>query len=272
MRTIEALTRWQFGGRRGGAPAWSPALLFAGGELGGWWVPSPATCFTNTARTTPAGAGGLVAGMTDLSGRGNHATQGNESQRPVLLQDSGGRWYLSFDGVNDCLVTPTITPTNDSLQIFSSVRKSSDATQGVIYRHNEASSGLGRVVLAAPGFTTTNRFNGGYSTLSTFFSASAIGAEFNAPITAAVSLLVKSSSGSFSQLRVNGVQVDENLTANSVTTLSTAAGVIGANTAAGATPFNGRIYGLVARYALAPGAADIAAADAYMASLAGITP
>jgi hypothetical protein len=62
----------------------SPRLLFASGEQGVWFEPSPTTCFTDTTRTTPASVGQAVAGMTDLSGRGNHATQSITSARPIL--------------------------------------------------------------------------------------------------------------------------------------------------------------------------------------------
>jgi hypothetical protein len=64
----------------------NPARLFRAGEQGVWFEPSPTTCFTDTARTTPATVGQAVAGMTDLSGRGNHATQDITSARPILAR------------------------------------------------------------------------------------------------------------------------------------------------------------------------------------------
>lgn len=41
-------------------------------------------------------------------------------------------WYLETDGVDDFLVTPTITPGTDKVQVFAGVRKLSDATLGMI--------------------------------------------------------------------------------------------------------------------------------------------
>ena len=40
--------------------------------------------------------------------------------------------YLSFDGVDDWLVTPTITPGTDKAQVFAGVRKLSDAALGML--------------------------------------------------------------------------------------------------------------------------------------------
>jgi hypothetical protein len=45
----------------------SPATLFAAGEQGVWFEPSPTTCFTDTAGTTPAQVGQAVALMLDKS-------------------------------------------------------------------------------------------------------------------------------------------------------------------------------------------------------------
>jgi hypothetical protein len=45
----------------------SPASLFAAGEQGAWFEPSPTTCFTDTAGTTSAQVGQAVALMLDKS-------------------------------------------------------------------------------------------------------------------------------------------------------------------------------------------------------------
>jgi hypothetical protein len=85
--------------------AFDPITLFASGEQGAWYDPSDlSTMFTDTAGTTPATVGDSVARINDKSGRGNHATQDIFSRRPILRQDSGGKYYLDFDGVDDGLV------------------------------------------------------------------------------------------------------------------------------------------------------------------------
>jgi len=56
------------------------------------------TVFTNTTRTIPAEVGQGVGGMTDLSGRGNHAVQATAAARPTY-QTSPDR--ITIDGVDD---------------------------------------------------------------------------------------------------------------------------------------------------------------------------
>jgi len=93
----------------GGAPAFDPATLFAGGEGGVWYEPNPSTCFTDTAGTTAAGVGDAVARINDGSGNGNHATQPTAAARPTLRQTAGGSYYLELDGVNDWLSAGDVT-------------------------------------------------------------------------------------------------------------------------------------------------------------------
>jgi len=56
------------------------------------------TVFTNTTRTIPAEVGQGVGGMTDLSGRDNHAAQATAAARPVY-QTAPDR--VTIDGVDD---------------------------------------------------------------------------------------------------------------------------------------------------------------------------
>jgi hypothetical protein len=66
--------RSPFGRRRG---RFTPAALFALSEPGVWFDPSPMTCFTDTAGTTPAAVGQSVALMLDKS-RGATVKLGDE--------------------------------------------------------------------------------------------------------------------------------------------------------------------------------------------------
>lgn len=83
--------RSPFGRISGLGGAFDPASLFASGEQGAWYEPSTTTCFTDTAGTTAAGVDDAVARINDLSGNGNHATQGTAAARPILK--------AAYDGV-----------------------------------------------------------------------------------------------------------------------------------------------------------------------------
>lgn len=85
----------------------SPSALFANGEVGVWYDPSPETTFTDTAGTALATVGDAVARINDLSGNGHNATQATTAARPILRQDAGGLYYLEFDGVDDVLISPS---------------------------------------------------------------------------------------------------------------------------------------------------------------------
>lgn len=93
---------------RAGVLPWTPRRLFAAGEQGVWYDPSDlSTLFQDAAGTTPVTTVGQPVGlMRDKSGRGNHASQATTTARPLLQQDAGGRYYLSFDGVDDYLLAP----------------------------------------------------------------------------------------------------------------------------------------------------------------------
>ena len=89
--------------RRSGG--FSPAALFAAGEVGVWYDPSDlTTLFTDTAGTTPVTTPGqTVALMRDKSGRSNHATQATTLSRPTYaIEPMTGRrnlltWTEQFD-------------------------------------------------------------------------------------------------------------------------------------------------------------------------------
>ena len=106
-------------------------MLFASNEPGVWYDPSDlSTLFQDSAGTVPVTAVEQPVGrILDKSGRGFHATQTTATSRPVLRQDGSGKHYLYFDGVDDFLVTPTITPGIDKVQVFAGVRRLRAATE-----------------------------------------------------------------------------------------------------------------------------------------------
>jgi hypothetical protein len=241
------------------------SLLFAAGEQGAWFDPSPLTCFTDTGRTTPAAVGQAVAGMTDLSGGGKHATQSTLEARPILRQEATGEFYLEFDGVDDFMVTPTINlASTDKVSVFSGLRQTVDShtiifdPQGI---GNFTQQGF-RLISAS--FATPHRafFNSRGATAS----ASASSEVLAFPASSVISGLGQQTSGnSFARLRRNGVLEAESLTdqgGGDYANRSYRIGMRGDGT--GGAFFIGNLYSLIVRGA-ATADATIERTERYIA-------
>lgn len=82
----------------------TPSLLFANGEKGGWWDMSDlSTMWADTAGTVPASVDGSVRRIDDKSGNGNHLIVPNAAHAPILRTDAG-LFFLEFDGTDDGMV------------------------------------------------------------------------------------------------------------------------------------------------------------------------
>ncbi|MDQ0839398.1 SGNH/GDSL hydrolase family protein [Sphingomonas faeni] len=83
--------------------SFSPRQLFGSDTKGGWWDPSDlTTLYQDVAKQIRVGVGDPVSVILDKSGNGNHLVcPGLEPRRPTLQRDTGGRLYLSFDGIDD---------------------------------------------------------------------------------------------------------------------------------------------------------------------------
>jgi hypothetical protein len=259
--------------RVSGGGGFDPASLFAAGEQGAWYEPSPTTCFTDTARTTAAAVGDPVAGMTDLSGRGNHATQATLAQRPILRQ-SGALFYLECDGTDDGMVTSSINFTaTDKMSVFAGAQKLSDAAAAIVVELSaDINSNAGSFYLSAPNtsgtgeqYATTSR---GAAALATGQVSLATANTVPAPDTAVLTGL-HDIAGDSSILRRNG-------TAYTAGTADKGAGnfgnyplFIGRRNGA-SLPFNGRIYSMIVLGRTAT-PAEITATEAYIALKTGVT-
>lgn len=187
-----------------------PSDLFAAGEQGVWYDPSDlSTLFQDAGGTIPVIATGQPVGlMLDKSGRGHHATQTTATSRPTLQQDSGGRYCLSFDGVDDFLVTQSINFTStDKVTVFAGVRKITDDTVGTLFElsQNAATNAgvFGMNVPSASGIRFLFRSAG----TGTRFAIIPFGIEYStlaAPITAVVTGIGEISTDT-SLISVNGI-------------------------------------------------------------------
>jgi len=262
------------GGGGGGTPPFSPASLFASGEEGAWYDINPAYCFTDTSRTTNAEIGDAVAAVEDRSGNGNHATQTTAAARPILRQTGGGLYYLEFDGVDDVMVTPTITPGTDKVQVFAGVTKASDATTAAIVEFgsnsstNSSSFGIFNRRLSAGDY--------GSHVYGNARNERATPTSFAAPISNVVACLydiAEATAELENRVRVDGA----NQTLTGIVSGPAGTGnflayplYIGAR-AGTSLFFNGRIYSLITRFGANLDTAVIEQTEGYVAGKTGVT-
>ena len=245
---------------------WLPNSLFAQAEPGAWYDPSDlTTLFQDSAGTTPVTAAGQSVGrMLDKSGRGNHATQATLAQRPTYQIDSTGRPYLSFDGVDDGMVTGTITPGTNKVQVFSGVRKLSDALRGVVAEMSATIAGNAGVFTLITSSSSGPNYT--FSSKGTVQTDN-VGSTYTAPITNVVSAL-GDISGPSSLVRVNGSQVGSVLTTQGTGNYLAYPLYIGRR-GGSSLPFNGRIYSLIVRFGAPLTIGQITSTENYVNSKTG---
>lgn len=226
--------------------------------------PMQITLFQNAGATT-AGQTTIVDNVTFEEVPGNHATQSTALSRPTYQVDSNGRGYLLFDGSDDFLVTPTITPGTDKAQVFAGVRKLSDVAASIILETSTTPTTVsGTLALQGPTAPTTGNY-GWYSrgTSGSFITSSG----FASPITNVLTGL-GDIAADIAILRVNGVQTGSNSADQGTGNYLAYPAYIGRR---GGTslPFNGRIYSLITRFGANLTAAQIAQTEAYVNTKTG---
>lgn len=256
---------------------WTPKRLFAAGEQGGWWDPSDlSTLFQDTAGTTRANVGDPVGLIRDKSGRGNHRTQATAASRPTLQQDASGYFYLSYDGVDDFMVTGSVDFTAaNKATVWCAATKSSDTGFGLIAELGtntdtvDGSFGIGHSGATGDASRRT------WVAITRGTAASLLGSAFVyvAPDSRVLTALLDNSGASptgQTQLRLNGVL--QNLAFGSAGT--TASNYANAPMYFGrrggvSSPFNGREYQTIIRGA-ASSADQIGQVERFIGSKMGI--
>lgn len=193
---------------------------------------------------------------------GNHATQSNASQRPVLRQN-GSLYYLKFDGTDDFLVTGTITPGVDKAQVFAGVRV--NAALGMIVETSaDATANAGAFYL----------YNNEPSTRYDFLARGSLGggnstSNRTAPETAVITGQAEIASDT-NTIRKNGVAGVPSTTDQGTGNFLAYPMYIGRR---GGTslPFNGDIYSMIVRFGSNLPAGTITQTETYMAAKTGVT-
>lgn len=190
---------------------------------------------------------------------GNHATQPTATSRPVLRQDGNGKHYLYFDGVDDWLVTNTITPGTDKVQVFAGVRKLSDATKYQVLLESSPiySTNNGAFILSTS-WDASQYATGSHGTYFTNCTTSPL----SAPRTN-VATMVSSIADDTLLLRINGTQAASSTADQGTGNYGNYPLYIGRR--AGTTyPFNGHLYSLLVRFGSNLPAATIEKTEKYI--------
>jgi hypothetical protein len=211
-------------------------------------------------RNSVAGQDATVSAVSIREIPGNHFTQANVANAPLLQVDSNGNHFLLFDGSDDFLQSAaTINPgAVDKLQVFAGVRKLVQQVGTIV----EAST----VALDAGawGFFDGAGSGNGFRTFS-FRSQNAFvvsSPEVLAPTTYVGTAIADRGAPNIT-LRRNGTQVAINSDPQGAGNFLTYPHFIGRR--GGTTnPFNGRIYQLITRYSPNLSADQIAAAEAFV--------
>lgn len=227
----------------------NPASLFAASDAGAWYDPSDlSSMYQDSAGTTAAVVGQPVGKLNDKSGNANHAIMGTAALRPILRQDTGGKYYLEFDGVDDYLrATFTIAQPWDRV---SALRQTTWTSGDFLFGGVTANAG----VLFETGATPQiNIFDGTVGPASTGLAVGANG------------VITERHDGLNSRLAVNNAAY---VVGNTGITLP--GGLTIAATTTGGSAANIRFYGttMIGR-ALTD--AEIANLRSYMAGKAGVT-
>ena len=189
---------------------------------------------------------------------GNHATQGTATSRPVLQQDSGGRYYLAFDGTDDSLATASIDfGASDKMTIVAGIQRDT-ATVGMLL---ELSANVNSFPSA---FYLTSYLSGGQSaefraggttvpsgTDSAHLPSAGVPTPDRCILTA-----IGDIAGDLTRLRRNGVAGTDGVLDQGTGNFGNYPLYIGRR-GGSSLPFNGRLYQLIVRGALTPNLSQI---------------
>jgi hypothetical protein len=201
-------------------------------------------------QATASGTNGIIIRNIQLE-LGSTATAYQRVTTQYDVTESGVQSlsYLSFDGVDDFLVTPTITPGIDKVQVFAGVRKLSDAASGILVELSAniiANTGSFYVV-TGPDPTVSNRYSsssrGSGGVFTTNIATTNTG---DAPDQAVLSS-THDIAGDLTTIRRNGV-AGTNSTVDLGTGNFLAYPIYIGRRAGASVPFNGQIYNLIVRF------------------------
>lgn len=170
--------------------------------------------------------------------------------------------YLAFDGVDDGMVTNTITPGTDKVQVFAGVRKLSNAVAYGTIVEMSAGSGTGRWALFAPSAAPPLDI---FDTLGTLYVGNY--ASTAAPSTNVMTGIADIGSP-FASISINSVVISSSTATQGTGNYSPNIIYIGRR--GGTTfPFNGRLYSLLTRFGANLTIGQIASTESWVNAKTG---
>lgn len=191
------------------------------------------------------------------------------TSRPTLQQDSSGKYYLSFDGVDDYLSTGSIDFTaTDKMTVLAGLRKLSDAAAGILFELSaDRNTNNGTFSMSAPAGGGNQYLFASKGTIDTAW-ANVPPYTYPTPHQAVLTGL-GSISGDQSILRVNGTQAAQSTADQGSGKYGNYPLYIGRRGGA-SLPFKGRLYGLIVRGA-ATDDLHLTHAEKYLAYKSGVS-
>jgi hypothetical protein len=167
--------------------------------------------------------------------------------------------YLQFDGVDDFMQTPTITPNADKVQVFAGVRKLSDAATGTIVELSTTSQ-------TGTFFLTESDADYGFRSRGT--TSGTATANVTSPITSVVTG-IGDIAGDIARIRVNGAG-EVTSTADQGTGNFLAYPLFIGRRGGTVNPFNGQLFGLIVRFGPNLSVSNINRAEYFTARRTGV--
>jgi hypothetical protein len=221
----------------------SAAGLLVGASLD----PGRGNLWQDAARTVPVTAAGQPVRSWRIRtlGADVFAEASADARRPTLVQFEG-QWALDFDGVDDAMQTPVVTPGADKAQIFAGVRKLGTATAILMEWGPNTNTNDGTIFISAPQSPTLQYAAQVKGTVGADLSTRAATSIGPAPDNAVIAA-TSDIAASLTTLRRNGVAGTNATGALGTGNFSAQALNIGARDD-DSLRFNGLIFGIAVRF------------------------